>query len=113
MDLFEYQGKELLRKYGVPVPEGRVASTPEEAVAATRKLGGKVVVKAQVLIGGRGKAGGIKVARSPEEASEVTDQILGMDIRGHTVKRVLVERAGDITDEYYCCLLYTSPSPRD
>jgi len=105
VDLFEYQGKELLRKYGVPVPEGRVASTPEEAVAAARKLGGRVVVKAQVLIGGRGKAGGIKVARSPEEAGEVTDQILGMDVRGHTVKRVLVERAGDITDEYYCSFL--------
>lgn len=105
MDLFEYQGKELLRKYGVPVPEGRVASTPEEAVAAARKLGGKVVVKAQVLIGGRGKAGGIKTASTPEETHDVTDQILGMDIRGHTVKRVLVERAGDIEDEYYCSFL--------
>ncbi|MBA2273023.1 MAG: ADP-forming succinate--CoA ligase subunit beta [Actinobacteria bacterium] len=105
MDLFEYQGKELLRKYGVPVPEGRVATTPEEAVAAARKLGGKVVVKAQVLIGGRGKAGGIKVAPSPEEAGEVTERILGMDIRGHTVNRVLVERAGDIKDEYYCSFL--------
>ena len=105
MDLFEYQGKELLRKYGVPVPEGRVASTPEEAVAAAKKLGGKVVVKAQVLIGGRGKAGGIKIASTPDEVREVTDQILGMEIRGHTVKRVLVERAGDIADEYYCSLL--------
>lgn len=105
MDLFEYQGKELLRKYGVPVPEGRVASTPEEAVEAARKLGGKVVVKAQVLIGGRGKAGGIKAAASPEEAGEVTGRILGMDISGHTVKRVLVERAGDIADEYYCSFL--------
>jgi len=105
VDLFEYQGKELLRKYGVPVPEGRVASTPEEAVAATRKLGGKVVVKAQVLIGGRGKAGGIKVAPSPEAAGEIADEILGMDIRGHIVKRVLVERAGDIADEYYCSFL--------
>lgn len=105
MDLFEYQGKELLRKYGVPVPEGRVASTSEEAVAAAKKLGGKVVVKAQVLIGGRGKAGGIKEAASPEEAGKVTDEILGMEIRGHTVKRVLVERAGDIKDEYYCSFL--------
>ncbi|MDQ3766695.1 MAG: ADP-forming succinate--CoA ligase subunit beta [Actinomycetota bacterium] len=105
MDLFEYQGKELLRKYGVPVPEGRVASTAEQAVAAARKLGGKVVVKAQVLIGGRGKAGGIKAASNPDEAGEVTDRILGMDIRGHTVKRVLVERAGDIKDEYYCSFL--------
>ena len=105
MDLFEYQGKELLRKYGVPVPEGRVATTPEEAVAAAGKLGGKVVVKAQVLIGGRGKAGGIKAVSSPEEAGEVTGRILGMDIRGHTVNRVLVERAGDIKDEYYCSFL--------
>jgi succinyl-CoA synthetase beta subunit len=105
VDLFEYQGKELLRRFEVPVPEGRVARTREEAVEAARGLGGKVVVKAQVQVGGRGKAGGIKLASSPEEAGEVAEQILGMDIKGHTVKRVLVERAGDIKAEYYCSFL--------
>ena len=105
MDLFEYQGKELLRKFEVPVPEGRVAETPEEAAEAAKGLGGKVVVKAQVQVGGRGKAGGIKLAETPEEAQEVASQILGMDIKGHTVKRVLVERAGDIKAEYYFSFL--------
>jgi succinyl-CoA synthetase beta subunit len=105
MDLFEYQGKELLRKFDVPVPEGRVAETPEDAAEAAKGLGGKVVVKAQVQVGGRGKAGGIKLASSPEEAKEVASQILGMDIKGHTVKRVLVERAGDIKSEYYFSFL--------
>ncbi|MFN2595284.1 MAG: ADP-forming succinate--CoA ligase subunit beta [Actinomycetota bacterium] len=105
MDLFEYQGKELLRKFGVPVPEGRVASTADEAAEAASGLGSRVVVKAQVQVGGRGKAGGIKLATSPDEAREVASQILGMDIKGHTVKRVLVERAGDIKAEYYCSFL--------
>lgn len=105
MDLFEYQGKELLRKFDVPVPEGRVATTPEEAEEAARGLGGKVVVKAQVQVGGRGKAGGIKLAESPDEARDVASQILGMDIKGHMVKRVLVERAGDIKSEYYVSIL--------
>jgi succinyl-CoA synthetase beta subunit len=105
VDLFEYQGKELLRKFEVPVPEGRVATTAEDAASAARGLGGKVVVKAQVQVGGRGKAGGIKLAGSPEEAGAVASQILGMDIKGHTVKRVLVERAGDIRAEYYCSFL--------
>ena len=107
MDLFEYQGKELLRKFEVPVPEGRVASTPDEAADAAHKLGGKVVVKAQVTIGGRGKAGGVKLADSPDEAREAAEAILGMTIsnrqdpKGQMVKRVLVERAGDIRSEYY------------
>ncbi|MFN2389913.1 MAG: ADP-forming succinate--CoA ligase subunit beta [Actinomycetota bacterium] len=105
MDLFEYQGKELLRKYEVPVPEGRVARTPEEAGAAAAGLGGKVVVKAQVQVGGRGKAGGIKVAGSAEEAHEHAAAILGMDIKGHIVRRVLIERPADITAEYYCSFL--------
>jgi succinyl-CoA synthetase beta subunit len=105
LDLFEYQGKELLRKFEVPVPEGRVATTPDEAQEAALGLGGRVVVKAQVQVGGRGKAGGIKLAGSPEEAREVAEQILGMDIKGHIVKRVLVERAGDIKSEYYCSFL--------
>lgn len=105
MDLFEYQGKELLRRFEVPVPEGRVASSADEAERAAAGLGGKVIVKAQVQVGGRGKAGGIKVADSPQEARAVADQILGMDIKGHTVKRVLVERAGDIKEEYYLSFL--------
>ena len=105
MDLFEYQGKELLRKFEVPVPEGRVATTPEEAAEAARAVGGKVVVKAQVQVGGRGKAGGIRVAGSPDEAKQMAEQILGMDIKGRTVKRVLIERAGDIASEYYFSLL--------
>jgi succinyl-CoA synthetase beta subunit len=105
VDLFEYQGKELLRKFEVPVPEGRVATTPDEAADAAKGLGGKVVVKAQVQVGGRGKAGGIKLADSPDEARDVASQILGMDIKGHTVKRVLVERAGDIKAAYYCSFL--------
>lgn len=105
MDLFEYQGKELLRKFEVPVPEGRVAETPAEAEEAARGLGGKVVVKAQVQVGGRGKAGGIQLAGTPEEARDKAQHILGMDIKGHTVKRVLVERAGDIASEYYVSFL--------
>lgn len=105
MDLFEYQGKELLRRFEVPVPEGRVATRPDEVRAAAEGLGGNVVVKAQVLTGGRGKAGGIKAASSPEAAGEVAAGILGMDIRGHRVGRVLVERAGDIASEYYLSFL--------
>ena len=108
MDLFEWQGKELLRRFEVPVPEGRVATTPADAIEAPRGLGGlggKVVIKAQVQVGGRGKAGGIKLASSPEEAGEVAEQILGMDIKGHTVKRVLIERAGDIESELYLSFL--------
>jgi succinyl-CoA synthetase beta subunit len=105
VDLFEYQGKELLRRFEVPVPEGRVATTPEEAHEAATRLGGKVVVKAQVQVGGRGKAGGIKLAESPDEAKARASDILGMDIKGHEVKRVLVERAGEIQSEYYLSFL--------
>ncbi len=105
MDLFEYQGKQLLRTFEVPVPEGRVAATPEEAEEAARGLGGKVAIKAQVQVGGRGKAGGIKLAGSPEEARQRAGEILGMDIKGHRVGRVLVERAGDIAGEYYVSFL--------
>jgi succinyl-CoA synthetase beta subunit len=101
LDLYEYQGKELLRKYGVETLEGIVAETPEEAAQAAQRLGGTVAVKAQVLTGGRGKAGGIKVVHSPEEAEEAARQILGMDIRGHTVRRVLVEAGADIETEMY------------
>jgi succinyl-CoA synthetase beta subunit len=105
VDLFEYQGKELLRKFEVPVPEGRVATTPDDVLRAAKGLGGKVVIKAQVQVGGRGKAGGIKLAGSPEEARQAAERILGMDIRGHIVKRVLVERAGAIASEYYVSFL--------
>jgi succinyl-CoA synthetase beta subunit len=111
VDLFEYQGKELLRRFDVPVPEGRVASTPEEAADAVRFLGGKVVVKAQVQVGGRGKQGGVKVVSSPEEAAQASRDILGItftDQEGRGAQkaaRVLVERAGDIKSEYYLSFL--------
>ncbi len=101
MDLFEYQGKSLFARIGVPVPEGRVALTPAEARTAAEQLGGKVVVKAQVQVGGRGKTGGIKLADGPDEAEAHAEAILGMDIKGHTVHRVWVEKASDIAAEYY------------
>lgn len=101
MDLYEHQGKELLRGYSLQTLEGMVASTPQEAAEAAAKLGGTVAVKAQVLTGGRGKAGGIKVVSGPEEAERAAGQILGMDIRGHTVRRVLVEGGADIRSEMY------------
>jgi succinyl-CoA synthetase beta subunit len=91
LDLYEYQGKELLRHYDLETLPGIVAGTPEEAGRAAETLGGTVAIKAQVLTGGRGKAGGIKVVDSPREAEEAARQILGMDIRGHTVGRVYVE----------------------
>ena len=101
MDLYEHQGKELLREYGLETLEGIVATTPEEARRAAEEIGGTVAVKAQVLIGGRGKAGGIKVVNSPDEAESAAEQILGMDIRGHTVRRVLIEGGADIAKEMY------------
>ena len=105
MDLYEYQGKELLRKYGVETLEGIVAASPEEARAATEKLGAPVAIKAQVLTGGRGKSGGIKVVDDPEEAEEAARQILGMDIRGHTVRQVLVEGGASIESEMYLSIM--------
>jgi succinyl-CoA synthetase beta subunit len=101
VDLFEFQGKSLFARVGVPVPAGRVARTPEEARTAATELGGPVVVKAQVQVGGRGKAGGIKLAANPEEAHDRAKDILGMDIKGHTVRLVWVEQASDIAAEYY------------
>ncbi len=101
MKLHEYQAKRIFGKYGVPVPEGEVASTPEEARAIAERIGGPVVVKAQVLVGGRGKAGGVKLAKTPEEAEEKAREILGMDIKGLTVKKVLIDPAADIQDEIY------------
>jgi succinyl-CoA synthetase beta subunit len=106
MDLYEYQGKELFRRYGIPTSEGRLATTPEEARAAAEELGGTVVVKAQVLTGGRGKAGGIKLAESPDDAEARARDILGMDIRGHVVRRLWIERASDIAKEYYLSLTF-------
>ncbi len=101
MDLYEHQGKELLRDYGLETLQGIGATTPEEAREAASQIGGTVAVKAQVLTGGRGKAGGIKVVNSPEEAESAAKQILGMDIKGHTVRRVLVEGGADIDKEMY------------
>ncbi|HVD14087.1 MAG TPA: ADP-forming succinate--CoA ligase subunit beta [Actinomycetota bacterium] len=106
MDLFEHQAKELFARHGVAVPRGRVAWSPEEAEAAAAELGGTVVVKAQVQTGGRGKAGGIQLARDAAEARAKAEQIIGMDIRGHTVRRVLVEEASEIAEEYYLALLH-------
>src|ERR1041384_2586848 len=101
MDLLEYLGKEIFRSYGVPTPEGKPAKGAAKAQQIAEKFGGTVVIKAQVRVGGRGKAGGVKLAKSPQEAWTVADQIIGMDIKGHKVHEVLVERAGDIAAEYY------------
>jgi succinyl-CoA synthetase beta subunit len=101
LDLYEYQGKELLRNYGLETLPGIVAGTPEEAGRAAGTLGGTVAIKAQVLTGGRGKAGGIRVVKSPREAEEAAAEILGMDIRGHTVGRVYVEGGAEIEREFY------------
>ncbi|GAA1291632.1 succinate--CoA ligase [ADP-forming] subunit beta [Planotetraspora silvatica] len=105
MDLFEHQAKELFAEYGIPVPRGIVAHTVEEARAAAEQLTGKVVVKAQVKTGGRGKAGGVKVADDAEDAYQKATQILGMDIKGHTVHKVLIEEASQIAEEYYFSFL--------
>jgi len=106
MDLYEYQGKDLFRRFGIPVSEGRLATTPQEARAAAEELGGEVVVKAQVLTGGRGKAGGIKLAASPTEAEQRAHEILGLDIRGHVVRKLWIEKASDIEKEYYVSLTF-------
>ncbi len=105
MDLLEYQGKQLFRNHGVPTPDGRPAQTTEEAVEAAEELGYPVVIKAQVLIGGRGKAGGIKVAADREEAREHAEDILGMDVRGFTVHELYIEKASQIAEEYYAAIL--------
>ena len=105
MDLYEYQARDMFESYGVPVLAGIIADTPEEAKAAAEKLGGVVVVKAQVKIGGRGKAGGVKVAKNPEEAEEAARAILGLDIKGHVVKRVMVAAGARISQEFYFSVL--------
>jgi succinyl-CoA synthetase beta subunit len=106
MDLYEHQGKELFRRFGIPVSEGRLATTPEEARTAGGELGGQVVVKAQVLTGGRGKAGGIKLANTPDEARDHAAAILGMDINGHVVRKLWIESASEIANEYYLSLTF-------
>jgi succinyl-CoA synthetase beta subunit len=105
VDLFEHQAKEIFAQYGVPVPTGKVATTPGEARRIAEELGGRVVVKAQVKVGGRGKAGGVKVADDAADAEAKAAAILGMDIKGHTVHRVLVENASAIAQEYYASFL--------
>ena len=105
MDLFEYQARDLFEQHGVPVLAGRIADTPEQAEQAARDIGGTVVVKAQVKTGGRGKAGGVKVAKSPEEARAVAEQILGLDIKGHVVRRVMVAAGASIAREFYFSVL--------
>ena len=105
MDLFEYQARDLFEKHGVPVLAGRIADSPEEAEAAAKAIGGTVVVKAQVKTGGRGKAGGVKVAHSPAEAREKAEAILGLDIKGHVVKRVMIAQGASIDKEFYFSVL--------
>jgi succinyl-CoA synthetase beta subunit len=106
VDLYEYQGKELFRRFGIPTSEGRLAMGVGEARAAAEELGGQVVVKAQVLTGGRGKAGGIKLAHSPEEAAQHAGAILGMDINGHVVRKLWIESASKIAKEYYLSVTF-------
>ncbi|MXY95271.1 MAG: ADP-forming succinate--CoA ligase subunit beta [Caldilineaceae bacterium SB0664_bin_27] len=101
MKLHEYQSKRVFAEYGVPIPNGEVATTPAEARAIAEQIGKSVVIKSQVLVGGRGKAGGIKLAGTPDEAEKVAAQILGMDIKGLTVQKVLVDEAADIRSEIY------------
>jgi succinyl-CoA synthetase beta subunit len=105
VDLYEYQGRELFERHGLPVLSGGVATTPEEARAIAERLGGRVVVKAQVKVGGRGKAGGVKLAEGVDEAVARATDILGMDIKGHTVKKVMLTVTADIAEEYYLSYL--------
>ena len=101
MNLHEYQSKRIFAKHGIPIPQGEVATTPAEARDIAVRLGRPVVVKSQVLVGGRGKAGGIMLAKTPDEAEARADAILGMNIKGLTVKKVLVDEAADIKQEIY------------
>jgi len=112
VDLYEYQGKQLFARFGIPVSEGRLAETPPAARAAAQELGGPVVVKAQVLTGGRGKAGGIKLAATPDEAEARAREILGLDIRGHVVRKLWIERASEIAKEYYLSLTFDRSAKR-
>ena len=112
MNIHEYQAKDVFRKYGIPIPPGEVASTPQEAEAIARKFGSTVVVKAQVHAGGRGKAGGVKLAKTPEEAKSVAAQILKLTIKGLPVKKVLVTPAADIASEAYVGIIVDRASKR-
>ena len=112
MNIHEYQAKDIFRKYGIPIPPGDVATTPEEAEAIARKFGTTVVVKAQVHAGGRGKAGGVKLAKTPEEARNVAAQILKLTIKGLPVKKVLVTPAADIASEAYVGIIVDRASKR-
>jgi succinyl-CoA synthetase beta subunit len=105
VDLFEYQARELFAKHGVPVLSAKIADTPEEAEAAAIEIGGRVVVKAQVKTGGRGKAGGVKLAEDPADAKAKAGQILGLDIKGHVVRRLMLAQTADIESEYYVSFL--------
>jgi succinyl-CoA synthetase beta subunit len=112
MDLFEYQGKQLFKQFGIPVSDGRLATSAAEARAAAEEIGGPVVVKAQVLTGGRGKAGGVKLADDPEDAARKAEEIIGLDINGHVVEQVWVERASDIAKEYYLSITFDRGAKR-
>ncbi len=115
MDLFEYQARDMFEAHGVPVLQGLIADTPAEVEAAAAKIGGVVVVKAQVKAGGRGKAGGVKVAKSPAEAKELSEKIFGLNIKDHIVKRVMVAQGASIAKEFYFSVLLTdqtAPSSR-
>ena len=112
MDLYEYQGKELFRRFGIPVSEGRLATTPPEAGAAAEEIGGPVVVKAQVLTGGRGKAGGVKLADDPGDAEQKAEGILGLDINGHVVRKLWIESASEIAKEYYLSITFDRGAKR-
>jgi succinyl-CoA synthetase beta subunit len=105
LDLFEYQARDLFELHQIPVLAGAVATTPEQAFAAATKIGGKVVVKAQVKVGGRGKAGGVKLAENADDAKAKAGAILGMDIKGHTVHKVMIAQAAPIDSEYYLAIL--------
>ena len=112
MDLYEYQGKELFRRFGIPTSAGQLATTPAEARAAAEELGSQVVVKAQVLTGGRGKAGGVKLADGPADAEQRAREILGLDIRGHVVHKLWLERASEIAKEYYLSVTFDRGAKR-
>src|SRR3954464_2346858 len=112
MDLYEYQGKELFKRVGIPVSNGRLAATPEEARKAAEEIGGPVVVKAQVLTGGRGKAGGVKLADDPADAESKARDIIGLDINGHVVRRLWIESASDIAKEYYLSVTFDRGNKR-
>jgi succinyl-CoA synthetase beta subunit len=106
VDLYEYQGKQLFARFGIPVSDGRLATSPEEARAAAQEIGGVVVVKAQVLTGGRGNAGGVKLADDPADAEAKARDILGLDINGHVVRKLWIEQASEIAKEYYLSITF-------